>query len=57
MHTLWVDLGSKTFSYTEEPGYARYDYPSEASMNRVTRILLSDGFSPITSQTQIPAGI
>ena len=54
-YTLWVDLGAKVLSLSEQQGYARYDYPSEAVLSRVIRMLQSDGYRLNTGYTPATA--
>ena len=43
-YTLWVDLQNKLLSLVELDGFTRYVYDTEASLQKVLKLLAADGF-------------
>ena len=43
-YTLWVDLQNKLLSLVELEGFTRYVYDTEASLQKVLKLLAADGF-------------
>ena len=44
MYTLWVDLQNKHLSLTEQNGFSKYVYESEAGLQCVLTLLAADGY-------------
>lgn len=43
-YALWVDLQNKLLSLVELEGFTRYVYETEASLQKVLKLLAADGF-------------
>ena len=43
-YDLWVDLRNKLLSTSEQDGFDRYSYESEAGYQRVLKLLAADGY-------------
>lgn len=50
-YDLWVDLRNKLLSTSEQDGFDRYSYESEAGYQRVLKLLAADGYQMCSMQS------